>query len=280
MKIVGIVALYNPTDKDLRNISTYINELDYCYLMDDSPKNNRKKCQTFINKYSNKICYIHNEQNLGLCASVNKGFKISVKKNADWILVMNPDGTFNNNAINIYREYIENHDCSQVAIIAPQYNFDRHPRVATQGIKKIKYADMSGSLYNAMILKQLNFYDQNTYFYGLDTEYCLRVISNGFKIVECSQAVLNHHPATTKSLTFFGRPFFKYGQDSPERYYYQFRSGLYIHKKYHNYKQDAFMIYKLLKVIFLFNEKKQYFYAIRKAIKDAKHHYYGKINND
>lgn len=277
MKIFGIVALYDPKNKDFENISTYINDLDYCYLMDDSSQDNEKRYKWFIEKYPNKIQYVHNKKNLGLCASVNKGFKLSIQNKADWILVMNPDGTFNKNAINIYRNYIGNNDCSKIAILAPQYNFDRHPREKHSGTKRIDYADMSGSLYNTNILKKIGYYDPNTYFYGLDSEYCLRVKKNGLKIIECSEAVLNHHPATTQSLNLFGKSIFKYGKDSPERYYYQFRSGFYIHKKYHNYKQDMFMIYKLGKILILFPNKKRYLFMVLRAYKDYKNNFYGKI---
>lgn len=273
VRIIGIVALYNPKLENVPLIKKYVDELDYCILMDDTGKDNSFLFKEAFDK--EKVEYIYNETNIGLCASVNKGFKRACELGADWILVMNPDGTFSNNAIEIFREYIKQNDTDEVAIMCPQYNFDRHPRKAKLGTTLIKYTDMAGSLYNAKILKKLGYYDQNTYFYGLDTEYCLRAIDNRYIIVRCNEAVLNHHPAHTECFKVGGKVIFRYGKDNPERYYYQFRSGFYIHAKYHDFKQDLFMTYKFLKVLFLFNNKHEYLKCIKQAKRDAKNKYFG-----
>ena len=275
-KIVGVIALYQPTEKDINNIVRYVDQLDYCLLMDDSGSNNKSVFSTILEQFPDKICYIQNKENYGLCVSVNRGFREAVAMGSDWVLVMNPDGYFSNDAIQIYRQYMENHDCHDIAMLAPQFNFDRHPRTANSGYQSIKYADMTGCLYNSKILEKLEFYDENTYFDGLDTEYCLRVKKNGYKIIQCNEAVLNHHPANTRELIIFGKKIFSYGIDSPVRYYYQFRSGYYIHKKYLNIKNDLFMLYKYLKILFLFENKVEYKKMIKKGIKDAKREYYGK----
>lgn len=278
-KIIGVIALYKPTEKDLNNIIKYVDQLDYCILMDDSGYDNKAIFLEIMKKYQGKIRYHLNEENCGLCVSVNKGFKIAIQLGANWILVMNPDGYFANDSIQIFKKYIANNDTSDVAILAPQFNFDRHPRTPHSGFKTIRYADMTGCLYNAAILKFLGYYDENTYFDGLDIEYCLRVKKNRCKIIECSEAVLNHHPAHTKDFKILNKRIFSYGIDSPVRYYYQFRSGYYIHKKHASLLNDLFMMYKYFKILFLFDNKNEYKKMVKKGIRDAKDGYYGKYRN-
>lgn len=274
-KIVGIIAIYKPQSGELKNIEKYLSDLDYCYLMDDSGEDNSKLFTAMLEKYAGKLEYVMNERNIGLCASVNRGFKRAEALGAGWALVMNPDGTFDDGAIRIFRNYIQSIDASNVAIICPTYNIDRRPRTAGNGSKEITYADMTGCLYNTDILNKLGYYDQNTYFYGLDTEYCMRVIKNGYKIIECSEAVLNHMPAETRHLKLFGKTIFSYGFDKPIRFYYQFRSSEYIHKKYGLNKNDLFMVYKLLKVLLFFENKNEYFKMIKLGKRDAKIGFYG-----
>lgn len=274
-KIVGIIAIYKPKNGELKNIESYLEDLDYCYLMDDSGEDNSKIFQSMIEKYRGKLEYVLNEKNIGLCASVNRGFKLAENINAGWALVMNPDGAFDDGAINIYRKYISYNETNKVAIICPVYNIDRRPKMAGKGVKKVKYADMTGCLYNIEILHELGYYDQNTYFYGLDSEYCKRVMKNDYKIIECSEAVLNHRPAETRHFKIFGKIIFSYGFDKPIRYYYQFRTAKYIHDKYGFSKNDLFMLYKWLKVVFFFENKSEYFKMISKGKKDAKNKYYG-----
>ena len=276
-RIIGIIPLYQPKRQDFPNILKYINELDYCFLLDDTGKDNSFLCREIVNVNPDKIKYVCNKKNVGLCASVNNGFKLAKEKNADWVLIMNPDGTFQNNAIEIYRQFIDTQDTSSVAIISPVFNLDRRKRTASVGVKSVRFPDMSGCLYNIGLLDELGYYDQNTYFYGLDVEYCIRARKNGYKIIECSEAVLNHHPAETCCVKIFGATVFKYGKDNPQRYYYQFRSGYYIHKKYHDLYNFMFFIYKFIKVVLFFDNKKEYFKMIELGIKDAQKGFYGNI---
>lgn len=277
--IVGLIALYKPQKDEMANIEQYIDDLDYCYLLDDSGENCEEVCRCLMDKYPGKVEYYCNPKNIGLVASVNNGFKMAEKHGADWSLVMNPDGTFQTDAIKVFRKYIREHDTGKVGIIAPRFNIDRRPREAGQGYVEIKYADMTGCLYNSKILNELGYYDQNTYFYGLDREYCLRVLKNNYKIIECSAAVLNHRPAETYEVKILGKTVLKCGKDNPQRYYYQFRSKYYIYKKYHNFNSWFSGVTKLLKVVLFFDNKKEYYKMIKLGIYDAKRGFYGNIND-
>lgn len=277
--IVGLVALYMPKTDEVNNISKYIDKLDYCYLLDDSATNNQKVIEQLIKRWPKKVEYHLNHKNIGLCRSVNNGFKMAIDRGADWVLVMNPDGTFANDSISIYKKYIETHETSEIGIICPQYNVDRHPRKSKDGFKLVKFPDMTGCLYNVNILKKIGYFDINTYFYGLDTEFCLRIRKEGYKILQCSEAVLNHNPGKTYVVKLFGKTIFKCGIDNPQRYYYQFRSAYYICKKYHSLYCFTFHVYKFLKVLFFFKNKVEYFKMIFLGIKDAKKKFYGNIKD-
>lgn len=278
-RIVGIIPLYQPKRQDFPNILKYIDKLDYCFLLDDTGKDNSTLCMGIVDVNPKKIKYVCNTKNTGLCASVNNGFRLAKEKNADWVLIMNPDGTFQNDAIKIYRRYIDTQNTSDIAIVSPVFNLDRRKREASTGIKKVWHPDMSGCLYNMKVLDELGYYDQKTYFYGLDEEFCIRVRKNGYKIIQCSEAVLNHHPAETYCVKFLGKIVLKCGKDSPQRYYYQFRSGYYIHKKYHNLHNFMFCAYKFMKIVLFFDHKKEYFKMVRLGIVDAKKNFYGNIKD-
>ena len=189
---------------------------------------------------------------------------------------MNPDGTFSTDAVKIYKGYLKDNNSDDIAIIAPVFNIDRHPRQAGIGTQEINYADMTGCIYSTEVMNKIGLFDPKTYFYGLDSEYCLRVKKNGYKIIECSEAVLDHCPAKTCEIMLFDKRVFAYGFDPPDRFYYQFRSAYYIHQKYGLNRTDFFMLYKLIKVLFFFENKKAYFQTMHKGIRDAKGGYYGK----
>lgn len=44
LKLAGVVTLYNPTDKDIENINTYIDDIDTLYVIDNTEgKDNEKR---------------------------------------------------------------------------------------------------------------------------------------------------------------------------------------------------------------------------------------------
>lgn len=274
--VIGIIALYKPQKSEIKNIEKYLEYLDYCYLADDSGEDNSGIFTDFIERYKGKVEYYANPENLGLCGSVNNAITKAVNRGADWVLIMNPDGTFSTDAVKIYKGYLKDNNSDDIAIIAPVFNIDRHPRQAGSGTREISYADMTGCLYSTEVMNKIGLFDPKTYFYGLDSEYCLRVKKTGYRIIECSEAVLDHCPAKTREIKLFGKRVFAYGYDPPDRFYYQFRSAYYIHQRYGLNRTDFFMVYKLVKVILFFENKKTYFQAMRKGIRDAKDGYYGK----
>ena len=275
-RIVCVIPLYDPKQEELDNIASYASVLDYCILMDDSPKSNEALCKPLVYSFHNHMEYVWNQENIGLCKSANYGIKRAVEMGAEWVLIMNPDSKMHNDIVSVYRDYIDKNNTDDIAILAPQYNYDRHKRSVKVGIRSINFAMMSGSLMNVKALKRIGLYDERFFIDGLDNEWCLRALKAGYRIIECSEAMLDHHPAETKELKILGKTVFKYGQDSPSRYYYQFRSFFIIHDEYHSLCNDAFCLYKYLKAMILFDNRSAYKQVWKQAKEDYKAGYFGK----
>ena len=43
LKIAGVVTLYNPTDEDIKNIDTYLGDIDRLYIVDNTEGHDNKK---------------------------------------------------------------------------------------------------------------------------------------------------------------------------------------------------------------------------------------------
>ena len=90
-RIVGVIPLYQPKKQDFPNILKYINDLDYCFLLDDTGKDNSFLCKEIVDVNPDKIQYVCNTENIGLCASVNNGFKLAKEKNTSIIDELSKD---------------------------------------------------------------------------------------------------------------------------------------------------------------------------------------------
>ena len=81
--IIGLIAMYMPKPNEIGNISKYIGELDYCYLLDDSAQDNSSVVQTLLEEHPGKVQYYKNPYNMGLVGSVNNGFRMAIEKGAE-----------------------------------------------------------------------------------------------------------------------------------------------------------------------------------------------------
>ncbi|WP_197025163.1 glycosyltransferase [Butyrivibrio proteoclasticus] len=273
--VVGIVSIYNPIPEYKKNIVKLANMVDLLIIMDDSDVSTISIWDSII---SDHIRYIWNSGNLGLCKSVNIGIEHAIKENADWIVFMDQDSEPQNNIISIYKSYIENNNTSEVAMLTPQYNYDRHPRTAKSGYREVTLTNLSGSMVSVDVLRIVGKFDEKFLIDGLDHEWCLRAKKKGYKIFECSQAVLNHNPARTKYISFLGKNIIGFGVSTEERHYYQIKSCLQIISKYKDALSFKILIVKIIKSIFLYGNTNKYLMATRKAFHDYRRGYYGKYN--
>ena len=81
----------------------------------------------------------------------------------------------------------------------------------------------SGWLINIEIFEKQNGFFEELFVDGLDMDYCFKSHENGYLVIECGKAVINHHPAETRNCLGF-----KYGIASPYRYYMQAKRGFFL----------------------------------------------------
>lgn len=275
-RIFCLISLCHPNDEQIKTIIEYSSLFDKTVAVDDTGK--IRASNNNILK-SNQIRYIRNLNNEGLCKTINKGLRSCIRQGADWIVVMDQDSVIDESVLKVYRRAITGikNNRIPVAAFSPIYNYDRHKGVAGVGYKKIILTELSGMMLNVQALKNIGFFDERFFVDELDYEWCLRARKKGYKIVRCNEAIINHSPGETSYLKFLGLVEFKYGWHAPERYYYQFRGLLIIHKEYHSPYCDFVFFYKIMKALFLFDNRKEYRRALIFAFKDYKIGYFGKL---
>ncbi len=264
----AVVVLYNPGEADYKNILTYSDKVDFVYIIDNSPESHLADISKVIKIDQGHLNYEHHPENLGLCKGMNYGIEKLYEKGCMWAFTMNSDSYFVNDVVGIFRHYVKKNDCNDIVLLAPLYNFDRHKAVPYTGSKVIKRAMMSGNYVNIELFKKLNGFLEVLFVDGLDNEFCIRARKNGYKIVECGQAIMEHMPCQTRERKIFGKTIL-YGYDSPKRYYGHARSLAYIVKKYKTTYELMFYFYKLFKIIFLFDNKKEFLQQYWKGTKDG-----------
>ena len=270
-----VIPVYKVKKSEYQSIVDALKGFDYAVVVDDSGSFDLELEEILM---KNNCHYLFNQQEIGLSESVNIGIEYSIQKGASWVLIFNQDNSLQNDILSVYKTYINLHnDCDKIAILAPQYNYDRHPSHNMNGYSNLRYTDLTGSLVNVMADTTIGGYDKRFFIDGLDTEWCLRAKRKKYRIVRCNEAIVNHHPGETREVKIGNRVIYRYGWHSATRYYYQYRAAFLVHKMYHDLYSDMFFFYKILKAIFLFQNKKLYTKALRMAFRDYKNEYYGVI---
>ena len=101
MKLAGVVVLYNPDQKVIQNITSYINEVDVLYLVDNSSKDNSL---LFTHE---KAKYIPLHGNTGIAHALKVGATKAIDNGFHYLLTMDQDSMFEQNALKSMKSIID-----------------------------------------------------------------------------------------------------------------------------------------------------------------------------
>ena len=228
--IGAVVVLYNPTLMEIENINSYINKVDYAVIVDNSDTDNSDKVFSIIDK-SKRINYYSEQKNLGLCKGLNLGIEKLKEKGCEWAVLFDADSKIGSDIFTIYKNAINDHKNDEVAVFAPVHIFDRSNNREYKGYKEVSWSMTSGWLVNIEIFEKQGGFFEELFVDGLDMDYCFKSHKNGYKVIECGEAIINHKPAETRHFLWF-----KYGIASPYRYYMQARQLIWCWRRYKNYR--------------------------------------------
>lgn len=263
MTIGSVVVLYNPTKEEIKNINTYKGLVAWTIVIDNSANNLADVVNETVGQDSNVI-YYSEKINMGLCRALNIGIDMLIEKGCNWAIVFDSDSKMEPDVISIYEKAIEFHkdQLDNIALFAPVHIFDRSSKRPYKGYKDIEWAMTSGCLFNCKLFKKQSGFMEELFVDGLDIDYCFKSHKNGYRVIECGEAVINHHPAKTRK--FLG---FQYGISPPNRYFMQVRSLIWCWRRYRKPKMLGFYLYKWMKVLLLFPRKREY---IREMVKGTR----------
>ena len=230
LKVAGVVTLYNPTDEDISNINTYIDDIDLLFVYDNTEgKNNQSRLP--VNK---KIVYIYKNENVGVATALNYGAKEAIKRGFSWLLTMDQDTTFKEGVIDKMKEVIVTKDMSNIGIVTPWHHtklIDKKPETEYDYPGDVM---TSGNMVNLEIYQKIGGYKDDFFIDGIDIEYCLNLRKHGFKILRINSIEIDHNLGDLFYKKVRGR-LFLCTNHAPFRRYYIMRNYHYILDMYKDF---------------------------------------------
>lgn len=269
LKIAAVVILYNPTDEDIHNIHTYINDVDILYVMDNSKISNEKRLPK-----NKKIQYIFHNENLGLPIPLNRAAKLSMEAGYEWLLTLDQDTKFKKGIIPKMKEQIESTDCSDIGIVTPWHDTKLKVEKPHEKIDYPLDVMTSGNLVNLKIHQKIGGFKEWLFIDGVDIEYCLNLAKNHYKIMRIDTLEIEHNLGDITYRKFLWKDLLITNHSAMRRYY-QCRNYHYIRDMYIDDFEDFCRILVKVKstilAILLYEDKKlDKIKAYYKAYRDYK----------
>lgn len=267
--VAGVVVLYNPTNEDINNINSYIDDIDVLYVMDNSEKENKSRLPN-----NKKIVYIFNNDNLGIAEPLNKAAELARKNNYKWLLTMDQDTKFQPNVIKEIKTRIAKVDEDKVGIVTPWHNTKLKIEKSKEKIDHPLDVMTSGNFVNLKIHKKIGGFMNDLFIDGVDIEYCLNLAKHKFIITRYNDLEIKHNLGDICYRKFFMKDLLITNHSAMRRYY-QCRNYHYIRDKYQKDFTDFCNILvktkaTILGIILYENHKLEKIKAYYKGYKDYK----------
>lgn len=267
-EIPGLVITFEPPPTIVSRLHLLLGQLEPLFVVDNgsSPEIRRLLAREAAENPSLLVRF--NDRNLGVASALNLGFQWAIERGHDRLIALDQDSL---PAPGMIRELLTVYDLQPnrggLAVVAPNVIdpgadvnalylrprggifFERVP--CRRGVlDNVSIIITSGSLNNLAAYQKIGPFRDDFFIDYVDTEYCLRAIQHGYKIVVACNATLHHRLGDQEkrqigSLTL--RPTFH----SPLRWYYINRNRIAMFGLY-AFRAPYWAIYDFLVAVYAF----------------------------
>lgn len=222
MKIIGVVTTYFPDFKKLQaNISTYLEQLDYLFIWENTPKEKSRVAAFFEGQ--EKIIIRTTGDNEGIAKDLNTITRWAIEHGYEYVLTMDQDSAFKPGDFPKYLDIVSQNDQKNIGLWTPAYK-----NTGSKGLLEKEITMTSGSIVKTSVIKVCGFFSEELFIDLVDSEYCFRIRNNGFRIIQASPIVLKHQLGY-KKVNKWGIVTINY---SALRTYYIVRNWFLVYRQY------------------------------------------------
>lgn len=225
MRFCAGIVTYNPDINRLKeNISAVSEQVDIVVIVDNASSNINEIL--LLSETFNNVSVIRNIENRGIAVALNQIMNAADESGYGWALLLDQDSVVTANLISSYSKLI---GLDKAAIICPQiYDINSQNKLNVQdSVTEIGVCITSGSLTNVKIWKKLGKFDEKLFIDSVDSEYCIRLFFEGFKIYRANNIQLLHELGKTEKHLYKSAT-----NHSAMRRYFIARNSTYVAKKY------------------------------------------------
>lgn len=259
-EIAAAVILYHPDDSVIFNLSSYVDQVDVIFAIDNTEKGHVKAKFLAELTENKKIIYSPNNENLGIAKALNIGAHNAIQAGYKFLLTMDQDSRASPTMVADLVNCDATQNLSEIGIFSPFHSTATDPYPpAEDEYSQVLTAWTSGSLLSLEAYRATGLFSEDLFIDFVDHEYCLRLNLAGYKIFKVNNAILKHEIGNDLKRHKFLWTTPVASNHSALRRYYITRNRFQVASRFKKYfpdffKEDLIFFWKELVVIFLFEK--------------------------
>lgn len=282
-KVAAVIITYNVGDEFIKNITSLKEKVDEIIVVDNGSKENTMDMLMSLKDY---ITLISLNENKGIAYALNKGIKYALSKKYSWILTLDHDSKVSKEMIsNMLKVYdsISKEEKEKIVMITPRHIEEKQMSdiefESNDDWSYVLTEITSGALTKASYYEK-ELYDEKLFIDLVDHDFCLRINTQGYKIINVNSAVLIHNLGESIKKKVLGITITPTNHSALRRYYMS-RNRKYVWSKYGQkfkkwvIKDRIRAVNEIVKIIIFEDDKKNKLNMIRRGSKDFKSNKWG-----
>lgn len=237
-RVCAIFITYNPAPQLIDNIVALAPQVGEIVIVDNA--SGPEGLQVVVEAAKReRVSLIRNADNLGIAAALNIGVRFALDRGYPWVATFDQDSTAPEGFIAaLLAAWNACPFRSAVALVSPRYQ-DRHTGMigsyvagGSDGVfEEVVTTMTSGNLVRSEAFAVAGLFEEAFFMDCVDHEFCLRLRSKGYRLIEAKAAILVHSLGRMTVHTFAGRRF-KVFNHTPLRRYYNARNRILLYLRY------------------------------------------------
>lgn len=234
VNVCAIIVSYNPSKELPDNVKALISQVRHLVIVDNG---SRLEGLAVVGEVESLFhCHtILNNQNLGIAAALNLGIDYAELQGCEWVALFDQDSKVSDDFIaSMLATFKQQEHPTRIGMLAPVY-VDRRTgishAVSTTADGYVALALTSGSMIPLAVFRECGIFEESMFIDYVDFEYCLRLRSHGFRIVQSTNAHLLHSLGAIDVHRIFGFRFATSNHGAARRYYIT-RNRVWLYRKY------------------------------------------------
>lgn len=233
--ICAIIVTFHPTAEHLDNLMKVRRQASRLAVVDNG---SRSEALAALRAASQEAEFhlIENGENLGVGAALNIGIRWAESETCEWVICFDQDSTVGAGLVDaMFAAFDADIDRDRVGTLAPIYidKLSGHEMPVERSRKgRILTVSTSGSMLPVSVFLRCGYFREDFFIDQIDYEFCLRMISAGYRLVQCKEARLEHSLGERKDYSLGSSHLLTSTHHNAKRRYYIIRNRVVLLRLY------------------------------------------------